>query len=51
MKHNWVKDEDGNIDEWAWERGFHNGVYCIECAQMFCVHCKPDYDEDECKGG
>jgi hypothetical protein len=49
MKHNWVKDEDGNVDEWAWERDFHNGVFCNRCYKMFCVHCNPDYDKDECK--
>ena len=33
MKHNWQKDENGNVDEWAWEAGYHNGVYCVDCGK------------------
>lgn len=48
MKHDWYKDEDGNIDEWAWESGYHNGVICKRCGESFCVHCTPNYDETKC---
>lgn len=47
-KHDWVKNEDGSVDEWAWESGFHNGVVCRRCGEHFCVNCVPDYDEKEC---
>ncbi len=51
MKHNWQKDENGNVDEWAWEAGYHNGVYCVDCGKTVCVHCNPDYMElDDCTG-
>ncbi len=51
MKHNWKKNENGNVDEWAWESGFHNGVYCQDCGKTVCVHCNPDYMElDDCTG-
>lgn len=51
MKHNWKKDENGNVNEWAWESGFHNGVICMNCGRSVCVHCEPDYLElDDCTG-
>lgn len=51
MKHNWERDENGNIDEWAWESGFHNGVFCVDCGKAVCVNCNPDYMElDDCIG-
>lgn len=51
MKHNWEKDENGNVNEWAWESGFHNGVFCVDCGKSVCVHCDPDYMElDDCTG-
>ena len=37
MKHNWERDENGNINEWAWEAGFHNGVFCVDCGKSVCV--------------
>ena len=51
MKHNWERDENGNINEWAWESGFHSGVFCVDCGKSVCVHCNPDYMElDDCTG-
>ena len=51
MKHNWERDENGNINKWAWEAGFHNGVFCVDCGKSVCVHCNPDYMElDDCTG-
>ena len=51
MKHNWEKDENGNVNEWAWESGFHNGVICMNCGRSVCIHCEPDYLElDDCTG-
>ena len=51
MKHNWQKDENGNVDEWAWGNGFHNGVFCVDCGKSVCVCCNPNYmDLDDCTG-
>lgn len=51
MKHNWERDENGNINEWALESGFHNGVFCVDCGKSVCVGCNPDYMElDDCTG-
>lgn len=51
MKHNWKKNENGTIDEFAWESGFHNGVICVDCGKTVCVCCHPDYMEmDDCNG-
>lgn len=29
MKHNWKKNKDGNIDEYAWEYEFHSEIVSI----------------------
>lgn len=51
MKHNWHKNEDGAVDEFAWSEGFHNGVFCEDCGYAVCVICNPNYDDDEsCPG-
>lgn len=51
MKHNWEKDENGNVNEWAWEANSHNGVFCVDCGKSVCVHCDPNYMElDDCTG-
>ena len=51
MKHDWVKDEDGKIDTWAWESGFHNGPVCRACGKRPCISCDPDWEEmDDCPG-
>lgn len=47
-KHEWIKDKDGNVDEWAFESGYCNGVRCIRCYETQCVHCNPNYDDDKC---
>ena len=51
MRHNWKKDKNGNVDEWAWDAGYHNGVYCVNCGKTVCVNCTPDYMAlDDCTG-
>ncbi len=46
-RHLWYKD-DGEIDEYRYTSGFHNGPVCMVCGAHFCVHCEPNYDETEC---
>lgn len=46
-KHWWKRDENGEIDVIAWYKGFHNGPVCEVCGETPCMHCHPDYDEDE----
>lgn len=46
-KHIWKKNDDGEIDEWAWDYEFHNGVSCEICHKTPCIHCEPDYDEKQ----
>lgn len=50
-KHLWYKDESGEVDEWRVDCGFHNGVECQICHESFCIHCTPDWDEQECEVG
>lgn len=48
-EHQWRRDEDGNIDEFAMESGYHNGPVCERCGYTFCEHCNPDgWDEEPC---
>ena len=48
-KHKWRTREDGEIDEFAWDYEYHNGVICDICGFNPCIHCHPDYDEnDDC---
>ena len=46
-KHKWKKDENGKVSEWAWGREYHNGPVCEVCGAHPCVHCKPDWQDDE----
>lgn len=50
-RHLWYKDENGNIDEWRVENGFHNGPECQICHTAFCEHCTPDWSTTECEIG
>ena len=47
-KHDWIRDDDGEIDMWAMEDGYHNGSMCQRCYHSACMYCEPDWDEDEC---
>lgn len=48
-EHDWRKDKDGNIDEFAMDYGFHNGPACKRCGYSFCMHCKPNgWNEKPC---
>lgn len=46
-KHKWKRDEKGNVDEWAWDLDYHNGVMCEVCGECYCIHCNPNYDKRE----
>lgn len=49
-KHTWKKNENGEIDDCAWDYDYHNGVVCEVCGETVCVHCNPDYMElDDCE--
>ena len=41
-EHDWETDEDGKIDEWVLDYGYHNGPGCKRCGYSFCMHCKPN---------
>lgn len=46
-KHSWRKNENGEVDDFAFEYGNHNGVVCDVCGECVCVCCNPNYDEAE----
>ena len=46
-KHTWKKDKNGEIDNFAWDFDYHNGVVCEVCGETVCVHCNPNYDKLE----
>ncbi len=49
--HRFALDDSGEINEWAYGEGYHNGPYCEACWQYLCVHCQEDYLTQECYGG
>ena len=44
-KHTWAKKENGDVDDFAWDYEYHNGVYCEVCGKTVCTLCNPQYDE------
>ena len=46
-KHKWKRKENGEIDDFAWDHAYCNGVVCEVCGLTQCVHCNPDYDDLE----
>lgn len=49
-KHKWRKGENGEIDDFAFDYGYHNGVVCEICEKAVCVHCEPDWEKlDDCE--
>lgn len=40
-EHDWERDSDGNIDEFAMAYEYHNGPMCKRCGDSFCIHCDP----------
>ena len=48
-EHKWRLDENGEIDEFAYECDYHNGPVCERCYYSFCEHCNPDgYKDNDC---
>ena len=50
MKHDWIKDENGEIDYFAFCIDGHNGPKCAVCDFIFCYHCDNKLDVDTCPG-
>lgn len=46
-KHKWKRKENGEIDDFAWDFQYCNGVVCEVCGDTYCVYCNPDYDNLE----
>lgn len=47
--HTWKKEEDGEIDEFAFMGEICNGPVCEVCGYSFCKHCNPDgYKDTNC---
>lgn len=51
-KHNFRKDEfdDEKIDTFAASFDVHNGPICEVCGACECIHCKPEFLDEECPG-
>ena len=55
-EHLWKRTKYGEIDNFAFEAGYHNGPVCTRCFFSFCEHCDPEkindtncvVDWDEC---
>lgn len=41
MRYNW---KNGNMNEWIWKYGFHNGVFSEDCGRSVRKHYNPDYN-------
>lgn len=46
--HEWLTNDDGSIDIFGYDAGYHNGPRCVKCGYGFCHHCQSLPDED-CK--
>ena len=33
-------DEDGDVDHWCMDSGYHNGPGCANCNESWCEHCE-----------
>ena len=47
-RHDWYLDDDGLIDIWRLDYGYHNGPECRRCHDSFCHHCEPDCYDSTC---
>lgn len=51
MKHDLYLDEDGDIDIFRLDEGYHNGPECRRCGDIWCHHCEPNKEDEECPSG
>ena len=42
QEHDWYRNKNGKIDEFAFDAGYHNGPSCKRCCYSFCIHCDPN---------
>ena len=42
-------DEDGVVDWFVLDEGFHNGPTCTRCEEVWCEHCTSPDDIEPCK--
>lgn len=48
-EHDWIRKDNGEIDEFGFEYNYHNGPACKRCDYSFCIHCDPKgYNDKEC---
>ena len=43
-EHLWRRDNNGEIDLWAFEYEYHNGPVCTRCHHSECEHCNEDWE-------
>jgi len=46
--HQWEKDDDGEINIFAYSSGYCNGPLCERCGYHFCKHCVSEFDIRHC---
>lgn len=46
--HNFIRDDDGDIDVFQLDIGYHNGPKCQDCGASFCQHCYPERMDEAC---
>lgn len=44
-EHDWERDKNGEIDDFAFGVGYCNGPMCKRCFYSFCEHCEDDYEK------
>ena len=49
-KHRWELNSRGEVDEFAFSEGYHNGPACVKCEQHFCIHCEGKAMNKDCDG-
>ena len=47
-KHRWELNSRGEVNEFAFSEGYHNGVVCVKCEQHFCIHCEGKTMNKDC---
>ena len=48
-EHDWVRKENGDIDDFAYDGNYHNGPSCKRCHYSFCIFCDPDgWNKEPC---